>query len=126
MAEQVFVDASAYLIALAAPFGEELFVLGGKLAGFLFFFFDLGGFGFQFGLRGFDFLVARVGIDHQLEYLVFVGGDFFFRELDLVQQRFVLLVGLYVEGLVAIFRNFAAEVVDGGVVLAPGDFIGLH
>ena len=85
MPEQIFVDAGANLIALGAPFGKKLFVFGGALAGFFFFFFDLGGFGLEFRLRGFDFLVARVGVDHHFENLVFVGGDFFFRELDLVQ-----------------------------------------
>ena len=124
MAEQVFVDAGADLIALGAPLGKELFVLGGELAGFFFFFLDLGRLGLQLGLRGFDFFVAGVGVDHQLENLVFVGGDFFFGELDLVQQSFVLFVGLYVEGLVAILGNFAAEVGDGGVVLAAGGFVG--
>src|SRR6202043_1313083 len=71
VAEQVFVDAGANLIALAAPPGEKLFVLGGDLAGFFFFFFDFGGFGFELNLRGFDFLVARVGVDHQLENFIF-------------------------------------------------------
>src|SRR5580700_7719695 len=102
MAKQVFVDAGANLIAFGAPIGEKLFVFGGALAGFLFFFFDLGGFGFQLGLRGLDFLVARIGVDHHLENFVFVGGDFLFGELDLVQQRLVLVVGFYVKGLVAI------------------------
>src|SRR5208283_2355171 len=125
MAEQVFVDAGANLIALGAPLGQQLFVLGGALAGFLFFLFDFGVFGFQFGLRGLDFLVARVGVDHQLENLVLVGGNFFFRELDLVQQRFVLVVGLDVEGLIAIFGDFAAEVGDRGFVLAAGGLVGL-
>ena len=124
MAQQVFVDAAANLVALGAPFSQKLFVLGGKLAGFLFFLFDLGGLGFQLGLRGLHFLVAGVGVDHQLENLVFVGGDFFFRELDLVQQRFVLIVGFDVERLVAVLGNFAAEIADGGVVLAAGGFVG--
>ena len=97
---------------------------GCELAGFFFFFFDLGGFGFEFDLRGFDFFVARVSVDHQLENLVFVRGDFLFGELDLVQQGLVLVVGLYVERLVAILGNLSAEIVDGGVVLAAGGFVG--
>ena len=80
---------------------------------------------FQLGLRGFDFFVARVGVDHHLENLVFVAGNFLFSELDLVQKRFVLVVGLDVERLIAIFGDFAAEVGDCGVVLAAGGFVGL-
>ena len=125
MPQQVFVNALAKLATFGAPFGEKLFVLGSALAGFFFFFLNFGGFGFQFGLRSFDFFVARVGVDHQLENLVFVGGDLFFGELDFVQQSFVLFVGLYVEGLVAVLGNLAAEFGDGSVVLAAGGFVGL-
>ena len=109
---------------MRAPLGELFFVFGGALAGFIFFFFDLGGFRFQFGLRGFHFFVARVGIHHQLENLVFGGGDLFFRKLNLVQQRLVLLVGFYVERLVAVFGNLAAEIGDCGFVFAAGSFVG--
>ena len=91
----------------------------------IFFFFDLGGFRLQFGLRGFHFLVARVRIHHQLQNLVFGGGNFFFRKLDLVQQRLVLVVGFYVERLVAVLGNLAAQVGDGSVVFAAGGFVGL-
>src|ERR1700680_3432183 len=120
MTEQIVIHAGADLIAFGSPFREKLFVFGGTPAGFFFFFFDLGGFGLELNLRGLHFLVARVGIDHQLENLVFVGGNFLFGELDLVEQRLVLVVGFYVERLVAIFGNFAAHVGDGGFVLAAG------
>ena len=103
MPQQVFVDAGAHLIALGTPLGEQFFVFGGALAGVVLFFFDFGGLGFQLGLRGFHFLVARVSVHHQFENLVFRGGDFFLCELDLVQQRLVLFVGFYVERLVAVF-----------------------
>ena len=53
-----------------------------------------------------------------------LAGDFFFRELDLVEESFVLLVGLYVEGLVAILGNLAAQLGDIGVELAAGGFVG--
>jgi hypothetical protein len=72
------------LIALGAPLGQQFFVFGGALAGVGFFFFDFGGLGFQLGLRGFHFLVAGIGVEHQLENLVFGGGDFFFSKLNLV------------------------------------------
>ncbi len=76
-------------------------------------------------MRGLDFLVARVGVDHHLENLVFVGGNFFFGKLDLVEESLVLVVGLDVEGLIAVLGDFATEVVDCGVVLAAGGFVGL-
>src|SRR5438270_2758934 len=125
VSQQVIVNTGASLVAFGAPFREKLFVFGSALAGLFFFFFDLGSFGFEFGLRGFDFLVARVGIDHHLQNLVFVSGDLFFSELDFVQQRLVLIVCFNVERLVAILGNFSAEIVDGGIVLAAGGLVGL-
>src|SRR5205807_5586287 len=98
---------------------------GGSQPRLFLFLFDLGGFFFELVLRGFHFLVAGVGIDHQFEDLVLVGRDFLFGELDLVQQGFVLLVGFYVERLVAVLGDFAAELGNVGVVLAAGGFIGL-
>src|SRR4029077_17960277 len=85
----------------------------------------LGGFGFELGLSSFDFFIAGVGVDHQLENLVFVSGDFFFCELNFVEESFVLIVGLYLDRLVPILGNFSAEVVNGGVVLAAGGFVSL-
>jgi len=116
--QQVFVHAGAHLVALAAPFGELLFILGRTFAGFLFFLFDLGRFCYQFRLCRLYLLIAGVGIHHQLENFIFGGGDFFFRELDLVQQSFVLLVGFNVKRLIAILGNLSPEVGDGSVVLA--------
>ena len=46
MPKQILVDAGANLIAFGSPLGQEFFVLGRKLAGFFFFFFDFRGFGF--------------------------------------------------------------------------------
>ena len=109
---------------MRVPFGQQLFVFRGKLPGFFFFFLDFGSFGFELRLGGFDFFFAGVGVDHQLENLVFVGGDFFLGELNFVQQCFVLVVGFYVERLVAILGNFSAQVVDGGVELLAGGFVG--
>src|ERR1700686_4491389 len=125
MSEQIVVDSGADLIAFGPPLGEKLFVFGGTLACFFFFFFDFGGFRLELDLRGLHFLVPRVGVDHQLENLVFVGGNFFLGELDLVQKCLVLIVGLDVERLVAIFGNFAAQIGDGGFVLPAGGFVGL-
>ena len=81
--KQVVVNAGANLLALGTPCGKKFFVFGGTLAGYFFFLFDFGGFGFQFGLGSLDFLVAGVGVNHHLENLVFVGGDFLFGELHL-------------------------------------------
>src|ERR1700730_17171982 len=125
MTEQIVVDPAADLITFRAPLRQKLFVFGGAPAGFFFFFFDLGGFGLELNLRGLHFLVARVGIDHQLENLVFVGGNFLFRELDFVEQRLVLVVGLDVQRLVAVFGNLTPQVGNGGFVLAAGGFVGL-
>jgi hypothetical protein len=93
VAEEVGIDSGTHLLALGALTSEKLLVFGGALPGVFFFFFDLGGFGFELGLCGFDFFVAGVGVDHQLENLVFVGGDLFLGELNFVEQRFVLVVG---------------------------------
>jgi hypothetical protein len=41
-----------------------------------------------------------------------------------VQESFVLLVGLYVEGLVAVFGDFSPQVADIGFVLAAGGLVG--
>src|SRR6266436_8806936 len=125
MAQQILVDAGPHLIALGAPLGKLLLIFGGAFPRVSLLFLDLGRFLFQLRLRGLHFLVARIRIQHQLKNLVFGGGDFLFRKLDLVQQRFVLFVGFYVEGLVAVLGNLAAQVGDRSIVLAAGGFIGL-
>ncbi len=112
-------------VAFTVPLGEQLFVFGGALAGVVFFFLDLSGFGLQFDLGGFDVLVARLGIDHQVENLVLVGADFLLGELDLVHQGLVLVVGFHGQRLVAELRNLALQVLDGGFVLLAGSFVGL-
>src|SRR5947209_20224023 len=91
MAEEIFIDSSADLIAFGVPFGQQFLIFGSALAGLFFFLLDLGGFGLQFGLGGFHFLVAGVGVHHQFENLVFVDRNFFLGELDLMEQCFVLL-----------------------------------
>ena len=125
VAQKIFVDSGAHLIALAAPLSQAAFRLRQYAGGLSFFFFDLGGFGFHFGLSCFHFLVADLGVDHQFQNFVFGGGNFFFRKLDFVQQGFILVVGLYVERLVAILRDLSAQVGDGSVVFAAGGFVGL-
>src|SRR5579863_1826641 len=116
--EQVRIHPSAGGIAFGVPLGQLLLVLGGALAGFGLFFFDLGHFRFQFGLGGLHVLLARFGVDHELENLVFVEADILFRKLDLVHQSFVLFVGLYFERLVAVLGDFLLLVLNGGFVLA--------
>src|SRR5581483_4536122 len=125
VSEQILGDAGAQLVAFAAPFRQKLLVFGGALTGLLFLFLDLCRLFFQLGLRDLDFLVASVRVDHQLQNLVLVRGDFFLSELDLVQQRFVLLVGFYIQRLVAVLGNFAAQLSDVGLVFAAGSFVGL-
>jgi len=122
--KQVFADAGTELVALGSGFSEKLFVFGGALAGLLFFFFDFGRFFLHFRLSCFYFLVAGIGVDHQLKDLVFVRSDFLFGELDFMQESFVLLIGLYVEGLVAILGDLSPQVADVGFVLAAGGLVG--
>jgi len=104
--QQVFVHAGAHLVALAAPFGELLFILGRTFAGFLFSFSISAASAISSACAA---LLAYRGrrIHHQLENFIFGGGDFFFRELDLVQQSFVLLVGFNVKRLIAILGNLS-------------------
>ena len=112
-------------VALGVPLGELLLIFGGDFARFFFFFFDLGRFGFQLGLGGFDVFFARVDVDHHLEDAVFVDADLLLGKLDLVQQRFVLFVGFYVERLVAILGDFALQVFDGGFELLAVGLVAL-
>ena len=42
-----------------------------------------------------------------------------------MQQGFVLLVGLYIKGLIAVFGNLAAQVGNRALVLLLGSIIGL-
>src|SRR5580700_10447429 len=122
--QEILIHAGPHLIALGAPLLELAFVHGSALAGFNLLLFDLGGFRRQFRLGGFHFLVARVSIDHQTQDLVFGGGDLGFGKLNLVQQRLVLLVGFYVERLVAVFGNLAAGVGNRSFILAARRFVG--
>src|SRR5579863_223806 len=125
LAEKVFADAAEKLIPLGAPLRKKLFILGRPLTGLLFFLLDFRGFGFQFGLRGLDFLVAGIGIDHEFEDFVLGGRDFFLSKLNLAEQRLVLFVGFHIERLVAILRDLAAQIGNRAVVLAAGGLVGL-
>ncbi len=123
-AQGVGIDAGAQPVALGVPFGEQCFVFGGALAGLLFFFLDLGSLSLENGLGGFHVLVARLGIHHHLEDLVLVGADLLLSELDLVHQRFVLVVGLDGQRLVAELGDLALQVEDVGFVLLAGGLVG--
>ena len=117
LAQQVFVHSGAGLVALGVPFRQQFFVFGGALAGSGLFFLDLRHLGFQFQFGGLHVLVAGVGVEHQLQNLVFVGLDVLLGELDFVQQRLVLFVGFYGKRLVAILGDFALQVLNGAFVL---------
>jgi hypothetical protein len=103
----------------------RFFVFGGALAGVGLLFFDLGHFGFELGLGGSDIFLAGLGVDHEFEDFVFLSADFLFGELDFVQQSLVLVVGFYVERLVAVLGDLALQFLDGDFVLAAGGFVGL-
>src|SRR5207245_11667472 len=95
--EQVSTYSRPRFFTLGVPFGKLLFVLYSALAGGGLLFFDFSGFFFQFQLGGFYIFFASFGADHQLQNLVFIGADVTLVELNLVQQRFILLVGFYCE-----------------------------
>src|SRR5216684_4012892 len=124
MTQQIRIDSVAHLIALGTPFREQFFVFRGTLASLLFFFLDFGGFGFQLGLGGLNLFFAGVGIEHQLENLVFVAHDFLHGVLDFVQQSLVLVVGFDGERLIAILGNLAPQIGYCSVVLAAGSLVG--
>ena len=94
VAECVWADAGAQLVALGVPFRQQFLVFHGALAGLLFFSFDFGGFRFEFGLGGLDVLFAQLGVDHQVEDFVLVGANFLLGELDLLHERLVLVIRL--------------------------------
>ncbi|MGA9385096.1 MAG: hypothetical protein WBV63_08750 [Candidatus Sulfotelmatobacter sp.] len=126
MPQEILIDTCPHLIPLGAPLCELLLVLGSALAGVILLFFDLGGFGFQLRLGSLHFPLTHIRIYHQLKNLVLSRGDFLLGKLDFVQQRLVLLVGFYVERLVAVLGDLAAKVRNCGVVFAPGGFVGFY
>src|SRR2546429_2461256 len=121
--EQVSTYSRPRFFTLGVPLGELLFVLYGALTCGYLLFFDLGRLFFQFQLGGFYIFLASFGADHQLQNLVFIGADVTLGELNLVQQRLILLVGFYFERLVAILGDFPLQVLDGNFVLASGGFV---
>lgn len=125
MPQQVGINSTAKLIAFAPPFRQQPFVFRGTLASLLLLFFDLGCLGFELYLSGFYFLLARVRIEHQFQNLVLCRRNFLLRELNFAQQRLILFIGLYVEGLIAIFGDFSAQVRNCGFVLTLGPFVRL-
>src|ERR1700751_1106288 len=62
LAEQIFADAAAELIAFTSGRGQQLLVFGRALPGLLFLFLDLGRLSLQFDLRSLDFLISRVSV----------------------------------------------------------------
>ena len=124
VAEEIFGDAGAQAVAPGIPLGELRLIFGGDATGIFLLFFDLGSFGLQLGFGGFHILVARLDVDHDLEDAIFVNADFLFGELDLMEERFVLIVGLDVEGLVAVLGDFALEILDGRFELLFIGFVG--
>ena len=102
MGQQVGVNTSAHFAALGPPLGELFLVFGRTLPGRHFFLFNLRSFGLGFQFRSLHVVFPGFGVDHELKNLVFSGTDFLLGELDFMHQRLVLLVGLHVEGLVAV------------------------
>ena len=112
-------------VALGVPLGELLLIFGGDFSRVFFFFFDLSRFGFQLGLRRLDFFFARVDVDHHLQNAVLVQPDFRLGKLNLIHDGFVLFVGFYVEGLVAILGNLALQILDTGFELLAVGLVAL-
>ena len=116
--------ATAQAVALGIPLGQLLFVLCRYAACIFFFLLDFGRLGLELGLGDFDVFFTRLGVDHQFEDLVLIDPDFLLSELNFVKKGLVLLVGFYVEGLVAVFRNFRSQVDDRRVELLPRGIVG--
>src|SRR5437879_9982312 len=121
--EQVSTYSRPRFFTLGVPLSELLFVLYSALARGHFLFFDFSGFFFQFQFSGFYIFFASFGADHQLQNLVFIGADVTLGELNLVQQRFILLVGFYFERMVETFVVVPMQILDGNFVLATGGFV---
>ena len=108
--QNVFGNSVPQRFALAVPLGELFLVFGGNFSRLFFFFLNLGGFSLQIGLGSLHFFFAGVDVDHHVENAVLVQTYFLLSKLNLVLQRFVLFVGFYVQGLVAILGNLALQV----------------
>ena len=126
LAQHIGIHSAARALPFGVPFQHLLLIFCGALAGLNLLFFNLGGLGLQFSLRRLDGFLTGLGIDHQFQNLVFVGANILFRELNLVHQRFVLLVGLHFERLVAVLGDLLLPVLDGALEGAPGRFVGLY
>ena len=112
-------------VALGIPFGKFFLVFRSHSPRVFFFLLDLRRFGLQFGLGRFHFFIARIDVDHYLENAVLVQTNLSLGKLDLMQQSFILFVGFYVEGLVAILGNFALQVFDIRFELLAIGFVAL-
>src|SRR6185312_2809045 len=125
VAQHVGIHATAGLVALGIPFGQQLLVFRGFFTRGILFFFDFGGLGLEFQFRSLHIFFAGLGIDHQFQNFVLVAANFLLGKLDFLQKRAVLIIGLYGQRLVAIFGDFLLQVGDGRVVLAAGGFVSL-
>ena len=123
--QQIGIHAGSCLFAFGVPLGQLLFVFRSPLPGLDLFLFDLCRLRFQLHLGRLYILLADLAIDHQLQDLVFVGANVLLCELDLVQQSFVLFVGLDGERLVAVLGDFLLLVLNRALVFTAGRFVGL-
>ena len=124
MLEQIRAHARARFFSPGVPFGKLFFVFRGALARVGFLLFDFRSFFLQFELSGFYIFLASLGVDHQLEDLVFIGADVALGKLNFVQKRLILLVGFYFERLVAVFGDLTLQVLNCSFVVAARRFIG--
>ena len=125
MAKNIFGNPMAQAVALGVPLGQLLLIFGGNFSRFFFFFFDLGRLRLELRLRRFDVLFARLDVDHHFQDAVLVKAYLLLRKLDLAQNGFVLFVGFYVQGLVAILGDLALQVFDVGFELLAVGFVAL-